>query len=457
MSPVLWLALAALAQAPVLTLEEALEQAKRQNLDLLAAKARLTQARQLSRKAWSGYLPQLSVGGNYAFSSSEARIALPAGFLIRDVGAPQGPEFDPTREPSIDNPPGRPTPYLVLPSELIEAEIQRRHQLSGQVQLTQAVLAPTLWPAIQSAYLAEQVTALTVESARREVLFAVAQLYYGAEGLREAVQVQARLLEVALGHERDAELQLRQGTAPKVAVLRAQIERARTEQDLRRTQNAYAAARSSLAALLDREPDFEVTRPAPPPELDQRARAEQEALSRRPDVQASRLGLELAELGRTGALYRYLPTVGLVGRYQLSNVSGFTGEYGSFSAGVGLNWTLWDGGLREAELQEAAAKIVESRAQARAAEVRARDELRRARLDWESALANRVKADEQARLAVENAELVQRSFEAGVATYLEVVDATVARRGAELAQINEQLNAELAALRIARAAGLFSP
>ncbi len=447
---------AAQPQAPVLTLDEAIQQAQTQNLDLVIARERLTQAKEASRKAWSGYLPQLSVGGSYTFNSTDATLQMPVGSLIRDVGVPQGPAFDPSREPGIDNPPGAQTSLVSVPESVIELEVQKRHQFGGQVQLQQALIAPALWPAIRQAYLSEDLAELSTENARREILFAVIQLYYGAEALRQAVEVQERLLEVNRAHEKDAEVKLSQGMVPRVALLRAQIDRAQSEQDLLRTQNAYRSSLSSLAALLDRPVDFEVTRPPSPPAPPE-GDLEQAALQQRPDVLSARVGVDLAEAGKASARNSYLPSLGLSAVYQASNTAGFTGQNGFFMASLGLQWVIWDGGLRESNFREARSRLVESQAQARSAENRARDEVRRAQLDLESAEANRIKAEEQAKLAIENAELVQKSFEAGVATYLEVTDAQLARRSAELSRVNEVLNAELARVRLARAAGFFNP
>ena len=442
---------------PVLTLEDALRTANEHNPDLTAARAKLTQARELAHKAWSGYLPQLSASGNYMYNSSEARILFPTGYYVRDMGQPIGPPFDPTQEPSPDNPVGAPTPYVLYPSGLLDMEIQKQHQLSATFQLTQAVLVPTLWSQIRAAYLAGDIAELSVESARREILFAVIQLYYGAEGLREAVEVQERLLEVNRQHERDAELGVQAGTAPRMALLRAQIERIRSEQDVLRTRNAYESSVSALAALLDRAPDFQVTRPESPVALEDMTSLEDQALAHRPDVLAARENLVLAEVGRHGVVMRYAPVLAVFARYNLSNAAGFTGDYGQFNAGATLSWTLWDGGLRESDLRDASTKIAESRANLRAAENKAKDEVRRALLDLQSAEANRIKAEEQVRMARENSQLARLSFEAGTATSLEAVDASAALRGAELTLISEQLNAQLALIRLAKVAGLFNP
>ncbi|MFY0577665.1 TolC family protein [Cystobacter fuscus] len=67
------------ATQPVLTLNQALEEAREKNLDLKVARARLDQALLQSRRAWAGYLPTVTVGGSYTRNSAEAVFALPGG------------------------------------------------------------------------------------------------------------------------------------------------------------------------------------------------------------------------------------------------------------------------------------------------------------------------------------------------------------------------------------------
>jgi outer membrane protein TolC len=91
----------------------------------------------------------------------------------------------------------------------------------------------------------------------------------------------------------------------------------------------------------------------------------------------------------------------------------------------------------------------------RGTENRAVEEVRRARLERDSAVANRVKAEEELALARENQKLVEVNFKAGAATYLEVSDANTALAAAELSVITETLNADLAALRLLQTSGGF--
>jgi outer membrane protein TolC len=435
----------------ILPFDEAMRQAEERNLDLKAAQARLSQAQLISRKAWAGYLPQVSVGGSYTRNNAEAVIRLPTGYWVRDVGQQVGPDFDPA-QPQL----GRPTSYAMVPSGVATATIQPYDQLGAQAQLTQALLVPALWPAIRNAYLAEDVAALSVENVRREILFAVAQLYYGAAALRQAIGVNERLLEVARAHEKDARVRVDVGAMPKMALLRAEIDRLKAEEDLKRAQNAYANARLALGTLLDREGEFEVD---VPPEVVlpvNTGELSANALEARPDVQAAAKSLELAESARSGTFFKYLPNVVATGTYRLSNAGGFTGKNDSWAVGVGLSWLIWDGGLREVELRENGYKVVEAEAMRRSAEIKARDEVKRALLDVESARANRTKAAEQLSLARENISLVQKTFEAGTATYLEVTDAQAALAGAETGLVAETLNTSLAGLKLLKAAGLFA-
>ncbi|MDY7227490.1 TolC family protein [Hyalangium rubrum] len=449
MSPLLVLALAVTTATPVLTLDEALAEAQRKNPDLKAARARLAQAEQSSRKAWSGYLPTIVASGAYTRNSDEASISLPTVSVIRDVGAP-------TSAPGDTE--GTPTNLALIPTEFEEAVIQPLNALNAQLEVRQALIVPTLWAGIQAAAQAEELARLSTEAQRREVLFIVAQAYYGAAAQQESLRAQARLLELNQAREKDTQARFDAGTVTRVALLRAKLDRTRAEQDLLRSRNALASAKLALATLLGRGPDFEL---APPPEpLQPRQEGEemlQHALTERPDVAAARKGEELAETNRRGAWYAYLPTVGLSGAYRWSNVGGFTGEATTWLVTLSASWTIWDGGLREATLKEQSAKVAEAEAQREGAEARAREEVLRNQLELESALANRSKASEALELARESQRLTDISFKEGMATYLEVADANAALTAAEVGDVAERLQASLAALRLLKAVGSFSP
>jgi len=423
-----------LAQAPpsttplrvehTLGLDEALREAQARNLDLVAARARLDQSKELHWKAFSGYLPQVTAGATFTHNDlADVTISIPTG---------------PTTSESV--------------------LIQKQDQLAAQIQATQAIFAPQAWFGIAAARAGERLAADNVESARRDVLFGVAQVYYGAAGAKQVVTIQERQLAIALDHERDAKVRYDAGAAPKITLLRAQIDRTRAEQDLKRAQNGYQSSKVALATLLDRErADFEVEVPPSPPPPENPEALRDEAPRARPDVQAAREQVTVNENNQRGTLTRYLPTLGAFGRYQYANVTGFTGNTTSWAVGLALNWNILDGFLRESDLRENMARVREAEASRDGAALRARGEVESSRLDLDSAVANRQKAKEQLALARENQNLVNVNYKAGAATYLEVSDANLALLTAELSQVSESLNADLATLRLLKAAGKFDP
>lgn len=411
--------------APVLTLEDALREARARNLDLKATQARLQQSKELHWQAWSAQLPQVAASATLTHHDY-SNVTIAAGAL-----GPRAPE--------------------VL--------LARQNEVAAQIQATQPLVAPQAWFAIAAARAGERLAADTAENARRDVLFSTAQAYYSAAGLKQVVAVQGRQLAIARDHEKDAQIRFDAGVIPKISLLRAQIDRSRAEQDLKRAQNSYASGKEALAALLDRrDAAFEVNVPPPPAVPAGPPEALEEAAARdRPDLQAAAEAVTVAERTRQGVFTRYFPTLSAFGRYQYFNAAGFAGQDTTWAIGVAATWTLLDGLLRESDLRQSGARVREAEATRASATVKARAEVRQSRLDLDSAVANRQKAGEQLALARENQRLVDVNYKAGTATYLEVSDANTALLTAELSQVSESLNADLAALRLLRAAGAFNP
>ncbi|MBI5069304.1 MAG: TolC family protein [Deltaproteobacteria bacterium] len=413
------LLLAQAAPGPkLLTFDDAVREAQARSADLQAMRGRLDAARTIGWKAWSNHLPQVTASGTYL--RNDSRLAFPLSPALTVV---------------------------LQPGEVV----------TGQVQATVPLIAPSLWFGISAAGHGQAQAEWTLESARREILFGVAQLYYGSVGARYAVRITEKQLAVALDHEKDARVRYQAGTTPKVALLRAEIDRSRAEADLKAAQAGFDSARTALATFLDRrDTDFDVEIPPEQPPAAMAGDLEASAVAR-PDVLAAREAVAVAERSRGAVWARYLPSVGAFGRYVWQDPKGLNQEHASWAIGLSASWTLFDGTLREAELSETGAKRVEAEASLRAAEVRAREEVVRGKLDLDAALANRQKAKETVELARENHRLVEVNYRAGAATYLEVSDAQNQLLTAEIANVAEDLKARLAALRLLKAAGRFDP
>lgn len=431
----------------VLTLREAIDSARTQNLDIQQLDAKVQAARQLTWKAWSSYLPQVNAGVQIARNQYEVAFALPGGYWIRDMGTPQGPAAGGAV-------PGAPTNYSTYPSEIINSTVVPMVQTNGQVKATQALIAPQAILLIQNAYKAEKTIDYNIQQARRDVLFAVAQLYYGVAALQELTVVQERQVVLTKERERDSRVRFEAGTGTKVGLLRAEIDRAQAEEDLKRAQIEFQRARLALATALDRPDDFDIVIPqGPPPPTG--ANLEQQALDLRPDVKAAAENLELAYGQRMQLYMQYLPSIGAFGAYNYASTSTFNPNAFSWQVGLGLTWTILDGGLREASIREATAKIAEADAFKRQTDLKAVTRVKEAQLDLQGAIANRAKARERTTLAQENARLVDVAYKAGAATYLESTDSVQTLRQAEVNSVAESLNVDLATLKLLNAVGAF--
>ena len=409
------------ATGPVITLDQTLQLAAERNLDLKALSAQLDEAQEITWKALSLYLPQVALS---ASTQRQKKIVEP----IFGAGAP---------------------PALV----------QGASATFFQAEADQVLFSPRLFFAIDNARQSQKAAVLNLDNGRRQVFFGVARAYYATASLKEALGVAQRLLEVAQRQEHDAQVRYTAGATAKVALIRAQIDRARAEEDVKRARASYLSAKVALAALLARDTAFEVTAPpeASLPAGDLDALVTQ-ALEARPDVAAFRVLLRAEDANRKSVLSRYLPDVGGFARWQWEDAPGLTGGKGNnWVIGLQGRWTILDGFRRESDLREANARIREANARADGAVVRTRQEVTQALLDLESARANAQKSKEQRDLAAENQRLVDVSYRAGTATAVEQADATAQLRNAEIGVLTDTLSAQLAALNVLNSIGSFNP
>jgi len=438
---------------PLLSLENALTTARTRSLDLAAARAHYEAAKEIIGKTWSGYLPQLAATGSYTRNNIGAVFAAPTGLYIRQ-GVPETQYYAP---PPANLPGTVPTPALTVVPTYQSIVVQQQNQWQGQISGSQRIFAPALIASIRAATLTARAAELTLDNTRRQILFGVAQQYYAAAGLRRAAEVQAQQVEIETFREHDAQVRFDNGSVNKIALLRAQIDKTQAEQNLRAARYGYTASKAALAVLLERNPDFEVDippEPVLPPGLD---KLEDIAPSRRADVLSAKTQTEAADATHTSVVLSYLPTVSFNGAYLISNATGFTGLEGSWYFTFGLNWVLFDGGLREASLREAAANARAAAATAESLDFQSKEQVRAAQLQLESARVNRAKAEDQVRLAKENLALIRINTQAGAATYLEQEDAISALDQAELVLIQETLNSQLGVLAMENAAGVYDP
>jgi outer membrane protein TolC len=314
------------------------------------------------------------------------------------------------------------------------------------------------FPAIATANQLVDVAQLTEAQQRIELLLQVAATYYSGVQLRELYQVAFRLARSTRDHAIEAQARFEAGQIQRSAAVRARIDVLRADEEARRAVFSYLSTKSQLAQLLDRrDTAFELETPPDPPPAVRGAYPEllDRALRDRPEMAASRANQEIAARLHTDAVLQFFPTLSANASYRYNNVEDFSGRNLTWAVTIALTLPLYDGGLRYVALKEADSKEREARQQTRAQVARIEDELRRGRLELESARALREEAEHALVYARENEELVRAQFEAGTATQVEVSDAESALFQSEATALEQRLAVQLAALRVARAVGAF--
>jgi outer membrane protein TolC len=351
------------AAGQTLTLQAAADSALASHPSVGAARARVDAADAGRSAARAALLPSLAVNGSLARFQEPMVVAPLHG-------------FDPADPPTFD-----------------------RTLIQGQLGLDY-----TLWDGgargarIRGAEAAEGAESARMEATSMELLDAVVAAYTGVLGARELQAAAARQVDALEAEHDRAEQRLREGTAARIEVMRAEAALLDA-----RAQGATADARTglaerTLARLMGVAP--ETVSGATLADVAPRAQADT-ASATDPRIAAARRAADAAQarldVERAGRLPRLSAGAGL------QNYGSGAGDYVTeWQAGVKVSWPLFTGGARSAAIRSAEADL-------RAA----REELRRTELSVAGALDA---ADAQ--LAESSARA--RALEASVAQWEEV-------------------------------------
>jgi outer membrane protein TolC len=265
-----------------------------------------------------------------------------------------------------------------------------------------------------------------------------------------------RAVELAAEHARSAQRRVNAGVAPPLDALRARTEQVRRESDLARARADLGRARLALGVLLGRDAPIRVLVPevdavrTPPDDPRGLAAA---AVERRAEVRAQRARLDAAEEQVRASSARLFPQLSASGSAFVSDVPFNTGEKDGWRATLDLSWSIFDGGLREARRRQARAQVAGARAAAEAQRIQVVQEVADATRDLDVARERLRLAETQRALAADAAESARRSFEAGVASNLDVVDANDRLYQADVGLAEARARAAQGAIALDRALG----
>lgn len=404
---------ASLDGAPVLTLEEALEIAVKENFDIRIAQTNLERSALLSKKAYGVVLPNVNASYDYAVNNVVEAEIPGAGTIV----------------------------------------LQDRTQQRAAVAFDWTLVSGRSLPLILNAYDAVDQSILQYDQQRETLLFATSLAYFNALTAQRTVRIRERALDISKRNAELANAQSELGSASSVDTLRAEVAVATAEQDLVQAQITKLLADRALAVLINRIDargqltPFRLERP-PVPITDERDLLDI-ALEERFDLKLAELDFAIADRLVDESYTKFLPELVMTGSLSTTNVAGF-GANNNWNVTFSARWALFEGGQTYWELRERKYDVETAAIAIEQNKVRIADNVEQSRLNLANAQSNYEAALRRADLARRSSELAQAQFEVGASTQLEVLDANRSLADAEASEALGQLQVDLARLELER-------
>jgi outer membrane protein TolC len=277
---------------------------------------------------------------------------------------------------------------------------------------------------------------LEFNDTHRQLIFNVTAAYFrllNAKGQKESAEVSLKNAEAI---EADADNRLKNGLATKPDLLEAAAARAQADYDFQATVGAEKIAQAELATLmgLPAVTQFRVQSiselPIPQSIVDSLEDEIERALRQRPELLAEIARIRSAKGLLKQAKSTYFPTVNFVGNGGWVRGYGqqdlYPGHYGqgeTWTAGLELRWTLFDGARREQQV--AAAKAEQRAAEAQLHELRDQidDEVFTSYTNLQTALRQQQAASALLTASAESYAAARQSYDYGLRTQLDVISA----------------------------------
>jgi outer membrane protein TolC len=282
----------------------------------------------------------------------------------------------------------------------------------------------------QQAQIGREAAELGRARLEQEVIFGVVRAYHAillAEEAQATVEVAVRTAEANLAA---AEARYEAGMVVASDALAARVRLARLKQEAIAAGNqvrlSRAALNEALGLPLDRPHRITGRLELAPPQPERLEGLEAVARQGRPDYRQAELEEQRLEKDVLRAKGTLLPTLHLMGNYEINNLRLATDGQDSWSVGLVLNWNLFNGGGDRARIVEAQEN------QRRAAALKERLgnvialEVHDAFLAHQTARERVTVAREAVTAAEESLRIVKDRYEAGLTTIVELLDSETA-------------------------------
>ncbi|MEA5577402.1 TolC family protein [Anabaena sp. UHCC 0451] len=382
------------ANQPI-TLEQALELAKRNNNELQASILQLQRSQAVLKEAQAALLPTVGLNGSVTNSRS----------VNSTLAAKQTQRLNPNAPDAEAN-------------TSFNSEAQIRYDLYTSGRRNAAITEAEEQVRFQE---------LDVERESEEIRLNVATDYYNLQQRDEQVRIAQSAVENSQASLRDAMALERAGVGTRFDVLRSQVNLANAQQDLTNARSQQVIARRRLATRLNLPQSINISAADPVQLAGLWERGLEDSIvlayQNRPELQQRLAERNISEARRKQAVASLGPQISLVGSYNLLDVfNDSVNVSDGYSVGVQATLNLYDGGAAKARAAQAKSNIA-------IAETNFAEQRNQIRLQVEDAYSRQIAnlenvqtANAALEQAKESLRLARLRFQAGVGTQTDVIN-----------------------------------
>ncbi|MBN1297302.1 efflux RND transporter permease subunit [bacterium] len=406
---------------PVISMEEAMALAVRNNPSIKTMYERIRQADYLVDKAWAILLPNLD--SNASWTRNESEIAFPMSGTDGSV------------------------------TQVITQEKYARHL---GINASTTLFNARAYPLLQYAYDNVSRTTLSADHGENNLLVAVAGAYYQVEAAHKAVEVAVKSLKNAEEFLKLSEGLRRVGQATRIDALRAESQVIDARNMQQNAQDGVEVAYTALAALIDFTGPFTIA----PPQKYQPVSTDLPTLlelawHQRKDLESARIQVSMEQWLQRDILCQWVPKFSLNYSWQWNSSSGFSDDNDSWNVEVAASWSILDGGARRAEYLTQKSELQIARNTVKQMELDIYKEIEENLLIMNKSRRSLELTMQQVKIMEETHRLISRQFEVGMATSLDLQFAVAQLADVCRQRVVDELNFALSALMLNKSVGVY--
>jgi outer membrane protein len=255
---------------------------------------------------------------------------------------------------------------------------------------------------------------------------------------------------------KQAQARFRVGEVTKTDVLRAEVEVARAERALVANENILQLAFATLARAVGVREPLRVAEPTPPVSRGESyEQLVEKAYGLRQDLRAQSSAIEVARERKNQVLARYAPQVNTQWQYPRLDSPTFANRDKFWFLTLNFQVPLFDGGVRELDLQEQQENLAQSELQLERLKKEVGIEVRQTSLAVETLEATLETLKKEVSLAQENYKITSKQYAVGLSTSLDVNTAVNTLNQVRTQMIDQTYAYQVAVLALDRAVGIF--